>query len=87
MPNTAIALRFPPSCEQCGREGLVRLQQTITGPQIVLHWTVVAVSMNGRYDVGKKNLRRNRRDSSFNVASDSPLTDRPVLEHAWEYPL
>jgi len=49
--------------------------------------TVVAVNMNGRYDVGKKNLRRNRRDSSFNVASDSPLTDRPVLEHAWEYPL
>lgn len=38
MPNTPIALRLPPSCEQCGREGLVRLQHNIRGAQIVLEW-------------------------------------------------
>lgn len=38
LPNTPIALRVPPRCESCGREGAVRLQQNINGQQIVLHW-------------------------------------------------
>ena len=38
VPNTPIALRLPPSSEQCGREGLVRLQQNINGGQVILHW-------------------------------------------------
>ena len=38
LPNTPIALRVPPRCDRCGREGAVRLQQNINGAQIVLHW-------------------------------------------------
>ena len=38
LPNTPIALRVPPTCEGCGREGLVRLQQSIRGGQVVLQW-------------------------------------------------
>ena len=37
LPNTPIALRFPPFCEYCSREG-VRLQLNIKGRKIVLHW-------------------------------------------------
>jgi hypothetical protein len=38
LPNTPISLRVPRFCDSCGRNGLVRLRQTVQGAQILLNW-------------------------------------------------
>jgi hypothetical protein len=42
MPNTPVVLQVPRACVQCGRDGTVRLQQTIRGENVVLEWSCIA---------------------------------------------
>ena len=38
MPDTPVVLRMPPACVECGRQGTVKLQETIQGTKVALEW-------------------------------------------------
>jgi hypothetical protein len=42
MPETPVALQVPRICESCQGIGTVRLQHTIHGNTIMLHWHCAA---------------------------------------------